>query len=51
MTSIAQSIALPEFKVRPPRRQISLAAWSNLFFGPGPIWMRLLRWGQRNTLD
>jgi hypothetical protein len=31
------------------RPTLNLAAWLDLFFGTGPLWCRLLRWGQRNS--
>jgi hypothetical protein len=51
MTSFAQTIALPEIRARPRRRRNAAKAWSSLFFGPGPMWWRLVRWGQRNAAD
>jgi hypothetical protein len=51
MTSFAQTIALPEIRAHPRKRRNAAKAWSSLFFGPGPMWWRLVRWGQRNAAD
>ncbi len=56
MTSLAQTqtLALPEIAAMPTairKPRFNLSAWTDLFFGPGPLWSRTLRWAQRNALD
>lgn len=51
MTTIAQSLPREAYTVPRPARRNPLAAWKDLFFGPGPIWWRFVRWGQRNEID
>jgi hypothetical protein len=35
---------------QPKRAENRIAPWYDLLFGPGPLWMRILRWGQRNAV-
>ena len=48
MTTLSQSLPREAFTAPRQARRSTVAAWMDLFFGPGPIWWRFVRWGQRN---
>ena len=48
MTAITLEQPRDTVKLPTRKRRVRLAPWVDLFFGAGPIWCRLLRFGQRN---
>ncbi|WP_158014056.1 hypothetical protein [Sphingomonas sanxanigenens] len=55
--SLPPSAAAPRPPAKAPRRRsfrprgAALRLWWELLAGPGPRWLRLLRWAQRNCRD
>ncbi|WP_430444185.1 hypothetical protein [Sphingorhabdus contaminans] len=48
MATFAQSQTFPQITASPLRRRTNWTAWINLFFGPAPLWWRVMFWAQRN---